>query len=70
MTCTVVPVIGGQSRARGHPGPRTKELVRLVADGRYRSTVTRCVAFDQVPDALSDLVARRTMGRVVVDVRS
>jgi len=45
-------------------------LVRLVADGRYLSTVTRCVGFDQVPDALSDLAARRTMGRVVVDVRS
>jgi NADPH2:quinone reductase len=45
-------------------------LVGLVADGRYRSTVTRCVGFDQVPDALTDLAARRTMGRVVVDVRS
>jgi NADPH:quinone reductase len=45
-------------------------LVGLVADGRYRSTVTRCVAFDQVPDALTDLATRRTMGRVVVDVRS
>jgi NADPH2:quinone reductase len=45
-------------------------LVGLVADGRYRSTVTGCVAFDQVPDALTDLAARRTMGRVVVDVRS
>jgi NADPH:quinone reductase len=45
-------------------------LVGLVADGRYRSTVTRHVAFDQVPDALTDLSARRTMGRVVADVRS
>ncbi len=45
-------------------------LVGLVADGRYRSAVTRCVAFDQVPDALNDLAARRTMGRVVVDVRN
>jgi NADPH2:quinone reductase len=45
-------------------------LVGLVADGRYRSTVTRCVTFDQVPDALTDLAARRTMGRVVVDVRT
>jgi NADPH:quinone reductase-like Zn-dependent oxidoreductase len=44
--------------------------VDLVADGRYRPTVTRCVTFDQVPDALTDLAERRTMGRVVVDVRS
>src|SRR6266566_518237 len=45
-------------------------LVDLVADGRYRPTVTRSVAFDQVPHALTDLAARRSMGRVVVDVRS
>jgi NADPH:quinone reductase len=45
-------------------------LVRLGADGRYRPIVTRCVAFDRVPDALTDLAARRTMGRVVVDVRT
>jgi NADPH2:quinone reductase len=45
-------------------------LVDLVADGRYRPTVTCCVPFDKVSDALTDLAARRTMGRVVVDVRA
>jgi NADPH2:quinone reductase len=43
-------------------------LVRLLAEGRYRPTVTRCVGFDEVPAALSDLAARRTTGRVVVRV--
>jgi NADPH2:quinone reductase len=43
-------------------------LVRLLAEGRYRPTVTRCVEFDDVPSALTDLAARRTTGRVVVRV--
>src|SRR5205814_2781864 len=41
-------------------------LLDLLAAGRYRPTVERCVAFDDVPVALTDLAARRTMGRVVV----
>ena len=43
-------------------------LLELLAAGRYRPTVTRCVAFDEVPAALTDLAGRRTMGRVVVRV--
>ena len=43
-------------------------LVELLAQGRYRPTVTRCVDFDEVPAALTDLAARRTTGRVVVRV--
>lgn len=43
-------------------------LLELLAAGRYRPTVTRCVAFDDVPAALTDLAERRTMGRVVVRV--
>jgi NADPH2:quinone reductase len=43
-------------------------LSELLASGRYRPNVTRCVAFDEVPAALTDLAARRTMGRVVVRV--
>src|SRR5258706_5178769 len=43
-------------------------LSELLAAGRYRPTVTRCVAFDEVPAALTELAARRTMGRVVVRV--
>ena len=38
----------------------------LIAEGRYRSTPTRVIEFDEVPSALADLVARRTMGRIVV----
>jgi NADPH:quinone reductase len=43
-------------------------LGELLAAGRYRPTTTRCVAFDEVPAALTDLAERRTTGRVVVRV--
>ena len=43
-------------------------LLELLASGRYRPTVTRCVAFEDVPDALTDLAERRTTGRVVVRI--
>jgi NADPH2:quinone reductase len=43
-------------------------LADLVTAGRYRPTTTRCVAFDEVPAALTDLAERRTTGRVVVRV--
>jgi NADPH:quinone reductase len=43
-------------------------LLELWSAGRYRPTVTRCVAFEDVPQALTDLAARRTTGRVVVRV--
>jgi NADPH2:quinone reductase len=41
-------------------------LVELLDAGRYRPTTTRCVTFDEVPAALTDLAERRTTGRVVV----
>jgi len=41
-------------------------LTELLRDGRYRPVVTRCVEFADVPAALTDLAARRTMGRVAV----
>jgi NADPH2:quinone reductase len=43
-------------------------LLELFEAGRYRPTVTRCVAFDEVPAALTDLAERRTTGRVVVRI--
>lgn len=43
-------------------------LLELLASSRYHPTVERCVAFDEVPAALTDLAARRTTGRVVVRV--
>jgi NADPH2:quinone reductase len=43
-------------------------LADLVTAGRHRPTTTRCVAFDEVPAALTDLAERRTTGRVVVRV--
>jgi NADPH2:quinone reductase len=43
-------------------------LTALLSEGRYHPTVTRCVDFDAVPAALTDLAARRTMGRVAVRI--
>jgi NADPH2:quinone reductase len=43
-------------------------LAKLLAEGRYRPTVERCVEFADVPAALADLAARRTLGRVVVRI--
>ena len=43
-------------------------LSELLSSGRYRPLVTRVVDFGDVPAALTDLAARRTMGRVVVRV--
>jgi NADPH2:quinone reductase len=43
-------------------------LTRLIADGRYRPVVEQRVGFDEVPDALEDLAARRTIGRTVVEI--
>jgi NADPH2:quinone reductase len=44
-------------------------LVGLLDSGGFRPQVTQSVAFADVPDALTDLAARRTMGRVVVRVQ-
>ena len=44
------------------------EIEQLLAEGRYRPTVERCVDFADVPAAVADLAARRTLGRVVVRV--
>ncbi len=44
------------------------EIEALMADGRYRPLVSRCVDFADVPAAITDLAERRTWGRVVVRV--
>ena len=43
-------------------------IVRLLEQGRYRPVVGRCVSFDDVPDAISEIAARNTSGRVVVRI--
>lgn len=43
-----------------------RDLSRLIAQGRYRPTPTRTIAFDDVPHALTELANRRTTGRIVV----
>jgi NADPH:quinone reductase len=44
-------------------------LLDLLAAGSFRPQVTRAVDFADVPEALTALAERRTMGRVVVRVR-
>ena len=43
-------------------------LLRLVSEGRYRPSVGRVVAFDEVPEALRDFRERRVLGRTVVKI--
>ncbi len=43
-------------------------LTQMLEDGTYRPLVTRTVDFDDVPQAVTDLAERRTMGRVVVRI--
>jgi NADPH:quinone reductase len=62
--------LGGYSRpemTRIHEETQTA-LSQLMAEGRYRSLVTRTVDFADVPQAVGELAARRSMGRVVVRI--
>jgi NADPH2:quinone reductase len=43
-------------------------LVELLRDGRIRPVVGRVVPFEQLPDALEEMEARVTMGRIVVQI--
>ena len=43
-------------------------VTQLMADGYYRPRVERRVGFGEVPAALGDLAARRTIGRIVVEI--
>ena len=47
---------------------RTPRSRVLLDAGKFRPQVTQSVAFADVPDAVTDLAERRTMGRVVVRV--
>ena len=49
-------------------GETQREIDALMAAGRYRPLVSRVVDFADVPDAITDLAARRTWGRVVVRI--
>jgi NADPH:quinone reductase len=44
-------------------------LTSLLEQRKFRPQVTQSVAFADVPDAVTDLAERRTMGRVVVRVQ-
>ncbi len=52
-----------------HAETQTALDVMLTA-GTYRPTPTRVVGFADVPTALADIAARRSAGRIVVDIRS
>jgi len=46
------------------------ELFRRCAAGELRPPVTRVVPLEEAPAALADLAARRTTGKVIVQVNS
>jgi NADPH:quinone reductase-like Zn-dependent oxidoreductase len=43
-------------------------VVALWQEGRFKSVTTRSIEFDAVPDALTAMSHRETIGRVVVQV--
>jgi len=43
-------------------------VVQLWKDGRFKSVTTRSIEFEAVPDALSAMAQRETIGRIVVEV--
>jgi NADPH:quinone reductase-like Zn-dependent oxidoreductase len=43
-------------------------LLGMLDAGTFRVTATRVVELDEVPGALADLAARRTLGRAVVRI--
>jgi NADPH2:quinone reductase len=43
-----------------------RQILALLASGRFRPVVGRVIDFDDVPRAITDLAERRTLGRVVV----
>jgi NADPH2:quinone reductase len=46
---------------------RTHEAVmELLAGGRIEPTIERTIGLDAVPAALTDLAARRTVGKILV----
>ncbi len=47
-----------------------RDVLELLARGRYRSTPTRVISLEEVPGALRDMRERRTLGRVVARVSS
>jgi NADPH:quinone reductase-like Zn-dependent oxidoreductase len=40
----------------------------MLDAGTFRTTVTHVVGFDEVPKVLTDMAARRTIGRPVVQI--
>jgi len=46
-----------------------RAILALLDSGRFRPVVGRVIDFDDVPKALAELAARRSMGRIVVRVQ-
>jgi len=43
-------------------------IVELVRAGRVRAVVGKVIGFDDIPQGITDLAARDTVGRVVAEV--
>jgi NADPH:quinone reductase-like Zn-dependent oxidoreductase len=46
----------------------SRELAAMLDAGTFRPTATQVVEFDDVPEVLTEMAARRTIGRPVVRI--
>ena len=62
--------LGGYARdvMRAMEAETQEAVAALLAAGRFRPVTTRTVGFDEVPAAVTELAARRSRGRIVVEV--
>lgn len=71
MTLTNTSLVGvlAAGYSQDHVEGILGELTAMMAMGALREAVFETVPFDEVPDALTRLAARKTLGKCVVDVR-
>jgi len=66
---TLVPPGSGFNPTPPHAGDEVQaHLVELLRAGKIRPVVGRVVPFEQLPEALEEMEARTTMGRIVVRI--
>jgi len=72
MTLTNTSLVGvlAAGYSQDHIEGILQSLTAMMADGALRETVIEKVPFDEVPDALTRIAARKTLGKCVVDIRS
>lgn len=72
MTLTNTSLVGvlAAGHSQEHVEGILQELTTMMDKGALREAVIERVPFDDVPDALTRIAARKTLGKCVVDVRN